>query len=64
MLKDTVKRWFGFPTVADYQKQLIAKLEEIEAEENKVKVAKKAPAKKAPARKAPAKKAPAKKKAT
>ena len=46
MLKDTVKRWFGFPTVADYQKQLIAKLEEIEAEENKVKVAKKAPAKK------------------
>jgi hypothetical protein len=30
MLKDTVKRWFGFPTVADYQKQLIAKLEEIE----------------------------------
>jgi len=55
-----IKKWFGFPTVEDYQKILLEKLEEIEMTEKKA-PAKKAPAKKAPAKKAPAKKAPAKK---
>lgn len=62
MLKK-IKKWFGFPTVEDYQKVLFEKLEEMEKMVEK-KPAKKAPAKKAPAKKKPAtKKAPAKKKA-
>ena len=56
-----IKKWFGFPLVTEYQKEIEKVLEErlndLEMTENN----KKAPAKKAPAKKAPAKKAPAKK---
>lgn len=54
-----LKRWFGFPTIEDYQKILEERLEEIEMAEKKTT---KKPVKKAPVKKAPAKKKPVKKK--
>ena len=62
-----IKRWFGFPLVTEYQKEvekiLKERLEELEMAEKKSTAKKKAPVKKtAPAKKKPAtKKAPVKK---
>ncbi len=53
MLRETIKRWFGFPTVEQYHKSLLA---ELQIDDNK-------DVKKAPVKKSTTKKAPIKKKA-
>lgn len=60
MLKK-IKRWFGFPTVENYQKILLERIEEIEMADKKSPAKKKAPVKKSPAKKAPVKKSTKKK---
>ena len=64
MLRERIKRWFGFPTVAQYHKSLLEELQKLEADEvskssPKPKQIKKAPVKK----KAAVKKTSVKKKA-